>query len=615
MGNTAPKIKCPTVFGKDAHCWRWLTAKEAGLCMDVPVMTSRTWTEAMHNILCKHLASPVKIASAIAQCIHHHLSHVPNLGDIRTRLTNNINDTMGTHQNKGGSKRPRFSDPETDMLSARFVVPRMAGYQSRTEQGKTAAESAVKHDNAAVPEHLWNDRVAFLSDIDDLETRHTSAFALLQTAMLRRWQSKVYQSWFAWWNRYQEVLCRNFGKEMAQLIHDRGEQACYYARHADFWTWTKGSAPFFWRWPEEFIKDLANGFPPLWTATPSQRIERQSSVGERQVVAMVKTKLQDVRMKGYVRTCPHTLATMNYFAVPKGENDVRMVYDGTKSGLNACLYAPWFYLPDSDGLTRTLNKNFWCIVNNYGEMFLNFWIHPDLQKYSGMDLTPLYGQRSDKSLWIESWTRCPMGQSPSPFVTIQQTQRLKRIVFRDPADKNNVFRWSYVLLNLPGSEGYQPGEPWIAKRRDDGRIAADAHDYVDDLRGTAPTMEDAWQVGSRIAKVALYHGIQDAARKRREQSTRPGAWAGVVCGTAPKHPYISITHFKWDRTKAEIARLRKELNTLDTPQSDHKIDHKTLEQVAGFLNHIARAFPTIRIFLNGIYGTMNAWRPDRDEDG
>ncbi|KAL7579190.1 hypothetical protein ACA910_011361 [Epithemia clementina (nom. ined.)] len=224
-------------------------------------------------------------------------------------------------------------------------------------------------------------------------------------------------------------------------------------------------------------------------------------------------------------------------------------------------------------------------------------------------------QRPDKSLWIKAWTRCPMGQSPLPFATIQQTRRLKRIILGDPEDPTNVFQWSSVSLNLPGSESYRPGEPWIAKRRKDGRLAANAHDYVDDLRGTATTMEDAWQVGSRIAKIASYHGIQDAARKRWEQSTRPGAWAGVVCGTTPMRPYISITQTKWGQTKMEIALLRQELHTTHAPTSDGKIDHKTLEQVAGFLNHVAWAFPTICIFLKGIYGTMNAWRPDRDEDG
>ncbi|KAL7564367.1 hypothetical protein ACA910_001517 [Epithemia clementina (nom. ined.)] len=45
------------------------------------------------------------------------------------------------------------------------------------------------------------------------------------------------------------------------------------------------------------------------------------------------------------------------------------------------------------------------------------------------------------------------------------------------------------------------------------------------------------------------------------------------------------------------------------------VDHKTLEQVAGYLNQVAQAYPTIKIYLNGVYATLNAWRPDCDEDG
>ncbi|KAL7576184.1 hypothetical protein ACA910_004837 [Epithemia clementina (nom. ined.)] len=45
------------------------------------------------------------------------------------------------------------------------------------------------------------------------------------------------------------------------------------------------------------------------------------------------------------------------------------------------------------------------------------------------------------------------------------------------------------------------------------------------------------------------------------------------------------------------------------------MDRKTLEQVAGYLNPIAQSFPTIKLYLNGVYATMNAWQPNRDEEG
>ena len=306
---------------------------------------------------------------------------------------------------------------------------------------------------------------------------------------------------------------------------------------------------------------------------------------------------------------------MNYFAVPKGETDIRMVYNGTKSGLNSYLHAPWFPLPDADVLTRTLDDAYWCVNNDYREMFLNFWIHPDLQAFSGMDLTPIYGKTDSGELFVEGWARCPMGQSPSPFNTVQQTRRLKRVMLGKPDDPENVFRWSRVITNLPGTRTYQPGIPWIAKYRSSGELAADAHDYVDDLRGTGPTAEDAWQVSSKIAKTAAYHGVQDAARKRREQTQSPGAWAGVICGTSPRRPFMAVSQEKWDKTKQEIARLQKEIDDRNQARPKGTISRKTLEQVAGFLNHVGRAYLVIRIYLNGVYASMNSWRPDRDEDG
>ena len=36
--------------------------------------------------------------------------------------------------------------------------------------------------------------------------------------------------------------------------------------------------------------------------------------------------------------------------MPKGEDVIRMVYDGTKLGLNTSFYAPWFALPTIDTL-------------------------------------------------------------------------------------------------------------------------------------------------------------------------------------------------------------------------------------------------------------------------
>ncbi|KAL7568689.1 hypothetical protein ACA910_021685 [Epithemia clementina (nom. ined.)] len=78
---------------------------------------------------------------------------------------------------------------------------------------------------------------------------------------------------------------------------------------------------------------------------------------------------------------------------------------------------------------------------------------------------------------------------------------------------------------------------------------------------------------------------------------------------------MAVTQSKWDKTKEEVKRLCNEVNTASSLGGDKMVDHKTLEQVAGYLNHVARAYPTIKLYLNGVYTTLNAWRPDRNKDG
>jgi hypothetical protein len=66
------------------------------------------------------------------------------------------------------------------------------------------------------------------------------------------------------------------------------------------------------------------------------------------------------------------------------------VYDGTRSGLNESVHAPWFALPTSDSMTLWVIAGAWLADNDYGELFLNFPLHPDLSKYCGIDLLQLF---------------------------------------------------------------------------------------------------------------------------------------------------------------------------------------------------------------------------------
>ncbi|KAL7579144.1 hypothetical protein ACA910_019169 [Epithemia clementina (nom. ined.)] len=215
-------------------------------------------------------------------------------------------------------------------------------------------------------------------------------------------------------------------------------------------------------------------------------------------------------------------------------------------------------------MLRSVDVGTWSADNDFGEMFLNFWLHPELRSYAGIDLTSLCSEelskgdrgentlkRPRKTLW-EAWNRCAMGLTTSPYQATQAAQRVKRLALGCRLDPHNVFRWHQVILNLPGDETYDPSLAWVRQVREDGTLAADVHPYVDDLRETAHTEKEAWKAASRMAKTAAYFGLQDAARKQRPPSRTPGAWAGAIVSAEPTGVYKMVSPERWSKVTTSI---------------------------------------------------------------
>jgi len=58
---------------------------------------------------------------------------------------------------------------------------------------------AVKSDDAAIPVHLWDDRIAFLLGTQSLDDAAHQAVNLLHRAQLHWWKHNIHSSWWAWW--------------------------------------------------------------------------------------------------------------------------------------------------------------------------------------------------------------------------------------------------------------------------------------------------------------------------------------------------------------------------------------------------------------------------------
>jgi len=162
---------------------------------------------------------------------------------------------------------------------------------------------------------------------------------------------------------------------------------------------------------------------------------------------LVRAKIIPVRKRDYIASEPVD-SLLHYFYVPKGPDDVRIVYNGTGCGLNDIMWAPHFGLPYVTHTLRSLMPGYYQCDLDIGEMFLNFLLHSNLKRLSGVDITHVRSEAEDDREWEESrtgtwecWTRNWMGLGDSPYRCIQWMVRLKMVAYGEPRDKTNPFHW------------------------------------------------------------------------------------------------------------------------------------------------------------------------------
>ena len=154
-----------------------------------------------------------------------------------------------------------------------------------------------------------------------------------------------------------------------------GQDAVRRAGLASWWEWDAGSTIFFWRWPSEYKKDVRDGLevcvegqlPEYWA---SQRWPEKPKEREQLRQKLFKPVLKIYIAKGFV------LSLTSFFAVLKGEDNIKIVYEATKSLLNESIWAPNFFLPTVDSVLRNAETTTWYGDIDLGEMFLNyfFWM-------------------------------------------------------------------------------------------------------------------------------------------------------------------------------------------------------------------------------------------------
>jgi len=643
----------PAVFSPTGWVTRKLSTSELLGTVDFPVALIKNISGATAGSLFQHLTIPYKPLQMVLLDILRRNVDTNHKDKVLDQLNaeNDVNenavfDRLDAKEelNGGGTQLSR----KTVCSDRDMVEDTNNGISSDIYDDA----KATKSDDAAVPEMVWSERIKIGPHQRELNWDERSALQGFRRMGLLWWKRKLTRSFWVWlkqqhtclgkgkfgnvlWNHHKSSFKWTSGglgrhqKWMRLLFKsskvnvEAARECIRRAMGATWWEWNDGSRPFFWRWNKAYLREIRDGVLPMISEEPARWIRPQQC--ESKTKDMVRKKLVNVwKHKGYIED-GYVKNLTRFFAVPKGEDDIRMVYDASVSGLNKCLWVPWFLMPTVRSHLRAINPDYYMADVDIGEMFLNFVMHEKLRPYCGVDFSNFFPNAAIDSAISEKdndtstknprgvnwkrWSRCCMGLKSSPYVCVQGMLHLTESIFGDRKDPNNAFQWEYVRLNLPGQKIYDPSLPWVSKVRQDGHIASDLFDYVDDLRPTGHDEEACWQATRKTGATVNHLGCQDASRKRRKPKKRPGAWAGSVVCTENGEVVVTVSQDKWEKTQRHIQWIAALI------EKGERIPFKELERVRGFLIYTTRTYPEMTPYLKGIHLTLDGWRANRDSDG
>jgi hypothetical protein len=262
------------------------------------------------------------------------------------------------------------------------------------EEAKALAK-AVKADDAEIPIHLWNDRVkapGISKEKRDnaLVGLHKLRFRLFRKSLLRDCSAYLESAYGADWERKP---CQGKGGKRTKLDQDQDAitNMLWHSTKTSWFEFNAGSRLVHFCFPDGYRKEARDGVKTFFERPGPTTRKNKPIIKDVTVWMKTKEKIGKMIKRRYLLPTDSLVKSyIKYFAVPKGEDDIRMVYDATANKLNEAVWVPTFWLPTIDLLVSVVGSTSWMTDRDVGDMFLNYQLHKDVRPFTGVDLTSLY---------------------------------------------------------------------------------------------------------------------------------------------------------------------------------------------------------------------------------
>jgi hypothetical protein len=284
----------------------------------------------------------------------------------------------------------------------------------------------------------------------------------------------------------------------------QGAAALRSITHSTWWEWNLGSTLLFWRWGTALPRQHDRDDIPICVMGELPKAPSQQRAPSHIKAPLMASKLDKVLERDYIRKGKFQVY-IDYCDVPKGAEDIRVVYHGTKSGINAQLWAPQFHMPTGTTAVNFMAFNTWLTDSDIGEVFPNFPMDPMIRSRAGVDLKALVNGLKNYSAPTNEdeeyrWERLFMRMGPSPYIALRMYYVAEEFFRGPPLLPNNPMGYDKVRLNLPGADDYTPTLPRVIKwNRKSASIAGDVVTFVGDLRASGHSVENYWQVSRQLS--------------------------------------------------------------------------------------------------------------------